>query len=68
MEAMDELRPEIALLIAAKEERRKKLAALPYPEKVRMVVEMQRMVEPILRRRGRSVRVWRLPTSQSLHK
>jgi hypothetical protein len=60
MEAVDKLRPEIARLIAAKEQRRHKLAALPFPEKVRIVVQLQRMAAPILRARGRPVRVWRL--------
>jgi hypothetical protein len=60
MEAVDKLRPEIARLIAAKQERRHKLAALPFPEKVRIVVQLQQMVAPVLRARGRPVRVWRL--------
>ena len=60
MEAVDNLRPEIARLIAAKQERRHKLAALPFPEKVRIVVQLQRMAAPILLARGRPVRVWHL--------
>jgi hypothetical protein len=60
MEAVDNLKPEIARLIAAKQERRHKLAALPFPEKVRIVVQLQRMAAPILRARGRPARVWRL--------
>jgi hypothetical protein len=35
MEAMDTVKPEIAQLFAAKEARRQKLTALPFPEKVR---------------------------------
>jgi len=35
---MDTLKPEIARLIAAKEQRRHKLAALPFAEKVLIVV------------------------------
>lgn len=61
MEAVDKLSPEIARLIEAKEERRRKLAALSFPEKVRIVVQMQRMVAPILRARGKHVGVWSLP-------
>jgi hypothetical protein len=57
---MDTLRPEIARLFAAKERRRKELAALPYPEKVRVVIRLQQMAAPILRARGRPVRVWPL--------
>ena len=65
MEAMDNLRPEIARLIVAKEQRRRELAALSFAEKVRVVVQLQQMVAPILRARGRPVRVWALtnPTS-----
>jgi hypothetical protein len=65
MEAVDNLRPEIARLFDAKEQHRRKLAALSYPEKVRIVVRMQEMAEPILRTRGRSVRIWRLDASRS---
>ena len=61
METMDILSPEIARLIDAKQQRRHKLAALPYREKVRIVVQLQQMVAPVLRARGRPVRVWRLP-------
>ena len=60
MEEMDKLPPEIARLIAAMERRRRELAALPFAEKVRIVVRMQRMVEPILGARGRPARVWAL--------
>jgi hypothetical protein len=54
------LPPEIARLFAAHEEHRRHLAALPFPEKVRMVVQMQRMVAPILRARGHAIRVWQI--------
>ena len=63
MEVMDNLRPEIGRLIAAKEQRRKKLAALSFADKVRVVVQMQQMVAPVLRARGRTVRVWTLDNS-----
>lgn len=58
MESMDNLRPEIARLIAAKAARRRQLARLPFPEKVKAVVQLQRMAAPLLRQRGRPVRVW----------
>ena len=61
MEAMDDLNPEIARLIAAKETRRRALARLPFPDKVKAVVKLQRMAAPLLRRRGRRVSVWNLP-------
>lgn len=60
---MDNLRPEIARLIAAKEQRRQKLATLSFPEKVRVVVKLQKMTAPVLRARGRPVRVWTLDDS-----
>ena len=58
MEAMDTVKPEIDRLFAAKEARRRRLAALPFSEKVRAVVRLQEMVAPLLRARGRKVRVW----------
>ncbi len=63
MERMDKLRPEIVRIIAAKERRRQRLAALPFADKVRVVVQMQQMVAPVLRARGRAVRVWALDNS-----
>jgi hypothetical protein len=60
MEAIDELRPEIAHIFEAKDERRRRLAALPFPEKVRIVVQMQQMVAPILIARGQKEIVWKL--------
>ena len=60
MEIMDDLKPGIARLFAAKEQRRRKLAALSFPEKVRAVVRLQEMAAPVLRQRGRKVRVWPL--------
>lgn len=60
---MAALSPEVTRLLAAKEQRRRKLAELPFPEKVRVVVQLQRMVAPILRARGRQVRVWNIEES-----
>ena len=57
---MDTLRPEIARIFTAKEERRRKLAALPFAEKVRIVVRLQAMAAPLLRARGKNVRVWEI--------
>jgi hypothetical protein len=59
---METLKPEVAKLFAAKEARRRKLARLPFPEKVRVVVQLQEMAAPVLRARGRTVRVWPLDT------
>jgi hypothetical protein len=63
MKLMGALRPEVARLLAAKEDRRRMLAGLPYPDKVRAVVRLQRMVAPVLRARGRQVRVWDIEES-----
>ena len=60
MEGMDRLKPEIEKLFSAKEQRRARLARLPFHEKVRAVVKMQEMVAPVLRARGKQVRVWEL--------
>jgi hypothetical protein len=60
METMDSLKPEIERLFAAKEARRHRLAALPFPEKVRAVVRLQEIAAPVLRARGRKVHVWKL--------
>ena len=68
MGSMEGLSPEISRLLAAKEERRRKLAKLPFPDKVRMVVQLQRMVAPVLRARGRPVRVWNIEESASMGK
>jgi hypothetical protein len=57
---METLRPEVAALFAAKEARRRRLARLPFPEKVRAVVRLQEMAAPVLRARGKIVRVWTL--------
>jgi hypothetical protein len=56
----EELPPVLSRILAAKEARRRKLSALPFPEKVRVVVRLQEMVAPILRARGRKVTVWKL--------
>ena len=58
MEPLDPVKPEVARLFAAKEARRRALAALPFPDKVRAVVRLQQMAAPLLRERGKQVRVW----------
>jgi hypothetical protein len=57
---MDGMRPEIRRLFAAKEARRRVLAALPFPAKVAAVVKLQEMAAPLLRARGKSVRTWQI--------
>ena len=61
MERMDDVNPDIERLFRAKEARRARLAGMPFHEKVKAVVQMQEMAAPILRARGRHVRVWSLP-------
>lgn len=41
-----------------KEQRRLDLARMPIEEKVLAVVRLQEMAAPILRQRGKSVRIW----------
>ena len=60
---MDAVNPEVARLFVAKEQRRHKLATLPFSDKVRIVICLQQMVAPVLRARGRPVRVWKLEES-----
>jgi hypothetical protein len=60
MDSMDNLNPEMARLVAAKEERRRNLARLTFSEKVKAVVQLQRMAAPLLWKRGRKVRVWEI--------
>jgi hypothetical protein len=64
MEKMDDLPPEIVRLIAAKEQRRRELAALSFVEKVRIVVQLQKMAAPVLRARGLPAHVWALDDSK----
>jgi hypothetical protein len=60
MDPVDNLNPEIARLVAAKQRRRRQLARLPFAEKVKVVVQLQRMAAPLLRQRGRPAKVWEL--------
>ena len=59
METMDTLKPEIARLFAAKEARRHKLAALPFPEKVQPWCASRRWPLRVARA-GKKVRVWKI--------
>jgi hypothetical protein len=52
------VQPGIQRLFDAKEARRRDLARLPFPEKVRLVVELQKMAAPVYRARGRNVHEW----------
>ena len=59
MDALDGVSAEVARIFAAKEQRRQDLARLPFPEKVRAVIQLQKMAATILRARGKHVRPWR---------
>lgn len=58
---MDPVSPEIQKLFLAKARRRKQLAALPWPEKVRILIRMQRMIVPLVRHRDPRACVWNIP-------
>ncbi len=58
MEKMDQLKKIAERSFEQKEARRQKLASLPFEEKVRMVVALQKIQAPILRARGIKVKVW----------
>ena len=60
---MDRVNAKAAALFAAKETRRRKLAGLPFPDKVQAVVRLQRMVAPLWRARGKQVAVWEIEQS-----
>ena len=45
-------------LLAGKEARRTQLAGLPIEAKIRAVIQLQQLAEPIIRQRGRKVRCW----------
>lgn len=53
---------ELERICAKKQARRQWLAALPFPEKIRILVHLQTMAAPIQRARGRPVRVWSVET------
>jgi hypothetical protein len=54
------MNPELEKILAERQARRRWLAALPFPEKIRNLVWLQAMAAPIQRAKGRTVRPWRL--------
>ncbi|MDP8240384.1 MAG: hypothetical protein P9X24_14940 [Candidatus Hatepunaea meridiana] len=52
--------PAMEKVIAVKSAHRKRLAALPVPEKIRILVRMQKMATPILKVRGKDAWVWKI--------
>jgi hypothetical protein len=61
---MDGMKQVFDTAISAKRKRRSVLAALPIEEKMRILLTLQRMTAPLLRARGRNVRVWSMPESE----
>ncbi|MGH8478780.1 MAG: hypothetical protein ACREXK_04160 [Gammaproteobacteria bacterium] len=60
MERMDGLKDELTRILAAKEQRRRQLAAQSFPAKVRALLRLQELAAPILAQRGRRVRPWQI--------
>lgn len=58
MDTVDGITPELAKIFAGKEQRRRTLAGLPYPDKVEALIRLQEMSAVILRSRGKIVRPW----------
>jgi hypothetical protein len=52
------LQEEAERLFKAKESRRQALRRLSFPEKVEIVIRLQKMAAPLLRDRVRNVSVW----------
>jgi hypothetical protein len=65
METLDGVSAEVARIFAAKAQRRHALARLPFPEKVRAVIQLQEIAASILAARGKTVRPWRIKSSAS---
>jgi hypothetical protein len=56
---MDDLNPEVAKILAAKEARRRRLALARFPDKIAALVRLQEMAAPIQRSKGLEVWPWR---------
>lgn len=67
METVDGINAELAKIFSAKQQRRHTLANLPFPEKVKAVVQLQEMTATILRSRGKTVRPWKIPEFATEH-
>mgnify|MGYP001381265743 CR=1 FL=1 len=68
MAADEHINAEVAILFRAKNDRRYRLAALPYPEKVRAVVQLQRMAVPVLKNRNPRARVWQIDKETDMNR
>ena len=61
MEILDKLNPPPAPPVACDKPRhREALRKLPLPEKVRIVVELQKIAAPLLRARGENPFIWNI--------
>ena len=58
METVDTLTPPAPHSVFGKPRHREALRKLPLPEKVRIVIELQKIVAPILRARGQTPFIW----------
>jgi hypothetical protein len=63
---MDGVSAQMARIFAAKEQRRQMLARLPFPEKIRAVIQLQEIAAVILRARGKLVQPWSVATNAGL--
>lgn len=57
---MDKGRVKESAVYGEKEEHRARLRKLSFPEKVKIVVQLQKIAAPILRARGIDVRSWKI--------
>jgi hypothetical protein len=58
MEELDKIAPSVKALLDAKARRRVRLAQLPWPQKVKAVVQMQKMAYPLVKNRNKRACVW----------
>lgn len=65
---MRELPPLMQLALAGKQRRRRALAALPYADKVRVLLRLQQMADAIGATRGAPARSWPLDPATLLPK
>ncbi len=49
-----------SVIVGEKEDHRKKLRDLPFPEKVRIVVQLQKIAAPVMKARGIDVHPWKI--------
>jgi hypothetical protein len=68
METVDGVKRELPKIFAEKQQRRHKLARLPFPEKVKAVIQLQEMTATVLRSRGKAVRPWNIPKLATEHR